>query len=131
MSCFCFADYSFQSQIYELREVIRDLEEHIDSSTENVGELREANDILRQELERLNFLQQKADETRNSAQDIYVTANSEFTECELLVQLQDLADRLAKKLTDLDNFKWSATVSRPGSSCSTQMSVSSEDVSVR
>ena len=97
----------------------------------NVVELKDANEQLREELERLEFVQREAEQAMNTSQETFVTANAEWTAEELHAQVQDLADRLQKKLMELDNFKWSSTISRPGSGCSGQMSVSTEDVSLR
>ena len=118
-------------QIYELREIIRDLEEQIDVSTTKVVELKEANEQLREEVERLEFVQREAEQAMNTSQETFVTANADWTAEELHAQVQDLADRLQKKLMELDNFKWSSTIRRPGNGCSGQMSVSTEDVSLR
>lgn len=118
-------------KICELREIIRDLEEQIDESTNNVGVLKDENEQLREELERVEFIQREAEQAVNSSHETFVTANAEWTADELYAQIQELAGRLQKKLTELDNFKWSFTASRPGSGSSGQISVSTEDVSVR
>ena len=104
------------------------MEDQIDSATQNVGDLKEQNQFLTEIIEKQESTRkEQEEEALNTSDETYVTASSDLTE-ELFVQVQDLAARLECKLNEMDNFKWS---SRPGSSCSGAISVSTEDVSVR
>ncbi|CAL8083337.1 unnamed protein product [Orchesella dallaii] len=114
-------------KIFELREIIRDLEKQVDSLSESTNHLKEQNRELLAELDKQEVLSKK-EQPICSEQDTYGTIPMDVTD-EIQAQLQDLAKKIEFKISEMDNFTWQT---RPNSSCSGAASaVSTEDISCR
>lgn len=90
--------------------------------------MRQQNQILTEELERLEEKLRDHEEVMQTTQDTITSSGQSAEIEEIQTQITDLSSRIEKKLTELDNFPWST---RPNSSCSEAQYLSTEDVSVK
>lgn len=106
--------FTICTQIFELREIVREQEVRIDEMTQCVAQLEEEKQLLRDEIEKLELISKK-EQPAIKEQDTYGTLSLDVTdEIHHQVCLQSIYCDLFYAINRLMIFVNSALVTRPG-----------------